>query len=478
MEMNRLYIGGNWVRPSTDRRITVTSAGDGEPLGVVPEGMEADVDRAVRAARTAFDTPGGWPSWTPDRRAAAMLRLADELDARSGETARSVSAQNGMPVSTARVFEGAVPAMLLRYFAELASKTPEEEQRDGIPLGTTTVRREPAGVVAAIMVWNFPQVIAFFKVAPALAAGCTLVLKPAPQTVLDSVVLAEAVDKARIPDGVVNIVPGGPETGAHLVTHPGVDRVAFTGSTAAGRRIASACGQLLRPVTLELGGKSAAVVLDDADLAAHAEQHFTASFLNNGQTCFASTRILAPRERYEEVVDFYTALAAGATVGDALDPGTQIGPLVSSRQRERVEGYIGRGRTEGARLTTGGGRPAGLEQGWFVEPTIFADVDNASAIAREEIFGPVLTVTRYDDEDDAVRIANDSPYGLASTVWTTDPDRGDRVARRIRTGTSGINGYLPDITSPYGGRKDSGLGRELGPEGLRSFQQLQSIYHP
>ncbi|MFE1960022.1 aldehyde dehydrogenase [Streptomyces sp. NPDC059479] len=478
MEMNRLYIGGNWVEPSTDRKITVTSASDGKPLGAVPEGMEADVDRAVHAARTAFDTPGGWPDWPPDRRSAAMLRLADELDVRSRETAESVSAQNGMPISSASVFEGAVPAMLLRYFAELVSKTPEEEQRDGIPMGTTTVRREPVGVVATIMVWNFPQVIAFFKVAPALAAGCTLVLKPAPQAVLDSVVLAEAVDKAGIPEGVVNIVPGGPETGAHLVTHPGVDRVAFTGSTAVGRRIASACGQLLRPVTLELGGKSAAVILDDADLAAHAEQHFAASFLNNGQTCFASTRILAPRSRYGEVVDFYTALAGGATVGDALDPATQIGPLVSSRQRERVEGYISRGRAEGARPTTGGGRPAGLEQGWFVEPTIFADVDNASAIAREEIFGPVLTITGYDDEDDAVRIANDSPYGLAGTVWTTDPDRGDRVAKRIRTGTIGINGYLPDITSPYGGRKDSGLGRELGPEGLRSFQQLQSIYHP
>ncbi|MFD3456174.1 aldehyde dehydrogenase [Streptomyces sp. NPDC058691] len=475
---NRLFIGGRWTEPSGRRTITVTSAGTGELLGAVPEATTADVDHAVRAARTAFDTPGGWPSWEPERRAAAMVRLADELDARSEATASTVSAQNGMPISFSRAFEGSVPAALLRYYAALVSAAPRAEFRSGLPRGTTEVRREPVGVVAAVMSWNFPQTLAFFKLAPALAAGCTVVLKPAPETVLDSVLLAEAVAAAGLPAGVVGIVPAGREIGAYLVAHPGVDKVAFTGSTASGRRVAAACAALLRPVTLELGGKSAAVVLDDADLGADAGERFTTSFLNNGQTCFASTRILAPRSRYDEVVAVYTAMARDARVGDALDPATQIGPLVSSRQRERVEGYIGRGLADGARLTAGGGRPPGLDRGWFVEPTVFADVDNSSVIAQEEIFGPVLTVTPYEDEDDAVRLANDSVYGLAGSVWTTDLERGARVARRIRTGTIGLNGYLPDITSPYGGVKGSGLGRELGPEGLAAYQQLQSVYHP
>ncbi|MFE2546922.1 aldehyde dehydrogenase [Actinacidiphila glaucinigra] len=478
MDVKRLFIGGQWTTPAGSGTITAASAGTGARLGSVPEAVDADVDEAVRAARAAFDAPGGWPEWEPGRRASAMLRLADALETRGGLTARTVSAQNGMPISTARPFEGAVPAALLRYYADLATRAPSEERRAGLPGGSTLVRREPMGVVAAIMTWNFPQTIAFFKIAPALAAGCTLVLKPAPETVLDSMVLAEAVEEAGLSGGVVNIVPGGPEVGACLVSHPGVDKVSFTGSTSAGRKVAAACAALLRPVTLELGGKSAAVVLDDADLGPLTERFFMAGLLNNGQTCFASTRILAPGGRYGEVVEFCTAMAGGAVVGDALDPATQIGPLVSARQRDRVEGYIARGLDEGARLTTGGGRPAGLDRGWFVEPTVLADVDNASAVAQEEIFGPVLTITSYDGEDEAVRLANDSAYGLAGTVWTADPEHGTSVARRIRSGTVGINGYVPDIGSPYGGMKSSGLGRELGPEGLQAYQQLQSVYQP
>jgi acyl-CoA reductase-like NAD-dependent aldehyde dehydrogenase len=366
--------------------------------------------------------------------------------------------------------------VLLRYYAGLVSNASREERRVGLPRGSTLVRREPVGVVAAIMTWNFPQTIGFFKLAPALAAGCTLVLKPAPETVLDSALLAEAVEAAGFPDGVINIVPGGSDLGAYLVSHPGVDKVSFTGSTSAGRQVAAACALLLRPVTLELGGKSAAVILDDADLTARAEEVFMASLLNNGQTCYASTRILAPTSRYSEVVEFYTALAQGAVVGDALDRATQIGPLVSARQRKRVEGYIRQGLVEGARMVTGGGRPAGLESGWFVEPTVFADVDASSTIAREEIFGPVLSIMPYGSEDEAVHLANDSAYGLAGTVWTTDLDHGVRVAGRIRTGTVGLNGYLPDLTSPYGGMKASGLGRELGPEGLQAYEESQSIY--
>ncbi|MER5513763.1 aldehyde dehydrogenase [Streptomyces sp. NPDC002763] len=478
MDPTHLFIGGRWVRPSGDRVIDAVSASTGDHLGAVPDGSRDDIDRAVGAARAAFDAPAGWATWSTERRAAAMIRLAAALDARKGATSEAVSAQNGMPITVARSFEGVVPSALLRYYAALAGGMPGEELRTGLPRGTTLVRREPAGVVAAIMTWNFPQTIAFFKVAPALAAGCVLVLKPAPETVLDSVLLAQAVEEAGIPDGVINIVPGGRDIGAYLVSHPDVDKVSFTGSTRAGRQVAAACAELLRPVTLELGGRSAAVVLDDADLAANAEQFFMASLLNNGQTCYASTRILAPRGRYREVVEFCTAMAGDAVVGDALDPGTQIGPLVSRRQRERVLGYIKTGLNEGARLTTGGGRPPGLDRGWFVEPTVFADVENSSTIAQEEIFGPVLTITPYDGEDEAVRLANESAYGLAGTVWTTDLEHGAQVARRFRTGTVGLNGYLPDLSSPYGGWKASGLGTELGPEGLQAYQQVQSIYHP
>lgn len=478
METNQLFIGGQWVQPSGDGSIVSMSASTGAYLGRTPEGSPADIDRAVEAARAAFEAPDGWPTWDPDRRAAAMIRLADALEERGKATSIAVSSQNGMPISVAGFFEGMAPAMLLRYYAGLTGSTPAEEHRAALPSGDTLVRREPAGVVAAIMTWNFPQTIAFFKVAPALAAGCVLVLKPAPETVLDSVLLAEAIEAADFPAGVINIVPGGAEVGSYLVSHPGVDAVSFTGSTGAGRAVATACAQLLRPVTLELGGKSAAVVLEDADLDAHREQFFMASLLNNGQTCYASTRVLAPRGRYDETVEFCTSLARDAVVGDALDPATQVGPLVNARQRERVEGLISKGLGEGARLTTGGGRPPGLENGWFVEPTVFADVDNSSAVAQEEIFGPVLTITPYGDEDEAVHLANDSSYGLAGTVWTTDTDHGTDLARRIRTGTVGINGYMPDIASPYGGRKASGLGLELGPEGLRAYQQWQSIYHP
>jgi acyl-CoA reductase-like NAD-dependent aldehyde dehydrogenase len=296
--------------------------------------------------------------------------------------------------------------------------------------------------------------------------------------VLDSYVFAEAVLAADIPPGVISIVPGGRELGAYLVEHRDVDKVAFTGSTAAGRWIAEACGRLLRPVSLELGGKSAAIILDDADLdlAKIGQDLFAATLVNNGQTCYAGTRILASRARYDEVVDIFAAFAASLPVGDALDPATLIGPLVSQRQRDRVEGYIAKGVSDGARLVTGGGRPGGLDRGWFVEPTIFADVDNKSVIAQEEIFGPVLSVIPYRDEDDAVRIANDSDYGLGGSVWSADPEHAKAVGRRVRTGTVGINGYLPDPAGPWGGVKRSGIGRELGPGAIRAYQQPKTFY--
>ncbi|MFJ3762930.1 aldehyde dehydrogenase [Streptomyces sp. NPDC090080] len=473
-----LFIDGKWSSPSTDRQITVSSANTTLPIGSVPEAAKADVDRAVAAARTAFDSPQGWAQWEPTQRADALERLAGALEKRREETARLVSAQNGFPISVAEMFCGTVPAALLRYYAELARDQQGDEFRPGILPRPTVIHRSPLGVVAAITPWNYPQTLAFFKLAPALAAGCTVVLKPSPETVLDSCILAEAIEEAELPGGVINIVPSGREVSSYLVTHPDVDKVSFTGSTAAGRQIASACGELLRPVTLELGGKSAAIILDDAELGDLAESLFVASLLNNGQTCFANTRILAPTNRYEELVDLYTTLAREARVGDSLDPSTQIGPLVSSAQRDRVESYIAQGKRSAARLTTGGGRPTTGLDGWFVEPTVFADVSPSDVIAQEEIFGPVLSIISYTDVEHAVRIANDSVYGLAGSVWSSDEQRALDVAKQVRTGTVGINGYVIDVAAPFGGRRDSGLGRELGPEALTDFMNVKSIYRP
>jgi aldehyde dehydrogenase (NAD+) len=324
--------------------------------------------------------------------------------------------------------------------------------------------------------WNYPQTLAMFKLAPLLAAGCTVVMKPSPETVLDSLLLAEAILEAGLPAGVVNIVPAGREVGAYLVEHVDVDKIAFTGSSASGRLIARRCGELLRPVTLELGGKSAAIVLDDADLAGATEALFGATMMNNGQTCVNCTRVLAPRARYDEVVEVFGGLADALVVGDSLDPATQVGPMASARQRDRVEGYIEKGRAEGGRIVAGGGRPPEQHRGWFVQPTIFADVANSDTIAREEIFGPVLAVIPYDGVDQAVAIANDSEFGLGGSVWSRDPERARDVARRVQTGTIGINHYVLDPAAPFGGVKASGIGRELGPEGLEAYLQLQSIY--
>ncbi|NKQ55046.1 aldehyde dehydrogenase [Amycolatopsis sp. K13G38] len=475
MNYDKLFIGGAWVAPSSAKRIDVRSASTEEPIGSVPEAQEADVDAAVAAGRRAFPV---WAQTPPADRAAAMERLAGILERRADEVVQRVSSQNGMPVAVAGQLEGAFPVVLLRYYAGLIRDGASEETRPGLFGGKTLVRKEAVGVVGAIVPWNFPQTLAAFKYAPALAAGCPLVIKPSPETVLDSFLFAEAVAEAGIPAGVVNIVPGGRELGAYLVEHPGIDKISFTGSTAAGRSIGETCGRLLRPVTLELGGKSAAIVLDDAKLELEkiAEQLFTATLLNNGQTCFLGTRVLAPRARYSEIVDLFTGFAGALKVGDALDPATQIGPMASARQRERVEGYIAKGRGEGARVTIGGGRPADRDRGYFVEPTVFADVDNNHTIAQEEIFGPVLSVIPYADEEEAVRIANDSDYGLGGTVWTNDPERGLAVAKRVQTGTIGVNTYLPDPTAPFGGVKASGIGRELGPEGLANYQQLKSVY--
>jgi aldehyde dehydrogenase (NAD+) len=472
----QLYIDGTWTAPAGHDTIEVHSPTTEERIGSVPRGTEADIDAAVSAARMAFDAADGWATWHPKERAEVLERFAAELEARGAETARRVSMQNGMPIWLAQQFEAGFPALLVRYYSDLMTNAPVEEARPGMLGGTSLVSKHPIGVVGMIVPWNVPQGISFLKIAPALAAGCTFVLKPAEETVLDAFLMAEAAAAAGIPDGVVNIVPGGREVGAYLVEHPGVDKVSFTGSSAAGRWIAEACGRLLRPVTLELGGKSAAIILDDADLAGSIEQFFGVTLLNNGQICWLNTRVLAPRSRYTEMVDTITDLARSLTVGDPLDPETKIGPLVSQRQRERVEGYIAKGKSEGGRMTTGGKRP--FDRGWFLEPTIFADVDNDATISREEIFGPVLSLIPYSDEQEAVAIANDSIYGLGGSVWSQDPERATDVARRVRSGTVGINHYVNDPVAPFGGIKQSGMGREMGPEGLHAFQDLKTIYLP
>lgn len=363
-----LYIGGQWVAPHGGARIDVVSPNTGQHIGSVPDGVNADIDAAVGAARRAFDDPSIWSGLEPSVRAGHLRRFADELDSRKDRLTALVSAQNGMPISVAGQLEAVYPAMLLRYYADLIENQ-GVDVRDGMFGGTVEVRREPIGVVGAIVPWNFPQTLASFKFAPALAAGCTMVIKPSPETVLDSYVVAEAAEAAGLPAGVVNFVPAGREVGAHLVSHPGVDKVAFTGSTAAGISIAETCGRLLRPVTLELGGKSATIVLDDAelDLAQIGNDLFVATLANNGQTCFLGTRVLAPRSRYDEVVDTLTAFASSMAIGDSLDPNTQIGPMATSRHRDRVESYIAKGKADGGRITTGGGRPADHEDGWFVQ---------------------------------------------------------------------------------------------------------------
>ncbi len=472
-----LYIGGSWQTPATSERIDVHSPTTEDAIGSVPASSPRDIDRAVTAARRAFDDPTGWSAWHPKQRAEVLDRFATELEGRASEMSRRVTIQNGMPIWLAEQFEGGFPPILLRYFSDMMVNSPEVDTRPGMLGGTALVSRKPIGVVGAIVPWNVPQAITFLKLAPALAAGCTVVLKPAEETVLDAFLMAEAALAAGLPEGVLNVVPGGREIGAYLVEHPDIDKVSFTGSTAAGRAIAETCGRLLRPVTLELGGKSAAILLDDVDLSASMESLFAATLLNNGQICWLNTRVLAPRSRYDEVVDAVTALAASLHVGDPLDPATKLGPLVSSRQRDRVEGYIAKGKAEGARLTTGGGRPT-IDSGWFVEPTVFADLDNSATIAREEIFGPVLSIIPFRDDAEALAIANDSEYGLGGSVWSSDIDRASALAGKVRSGTVGVNHYSNDPVAPFGGIKNSGMGRELGPEGLHAFQHLHTVYLP
>jgi aldehyde dehydrogenase (NAD+) len=466
---DKIYIGGEWTAPGGAGSFDVTNASTEETLGRIPASTAADVDRAVKAARAAFDA---WSRTPSSERAAFLQAIQAGIAARGQEIAQTVAAEVGMPVGLSAMIQAGLPAMTFGAAAQLASSVDAEEK-----VGNSVVVKEAVGVVGCITPWNYPLHQVAAKVAPALAAGCTVVLKPSEVAPLSAFILAEIIDQARLPRGVFNLVSGdGPTVGEAIASHPGIDMVSFTGSTRAGKRVAELAAANVKRVTLELGGKSANVILDDADLARAVKSGVQNCFLNSGQTCSAWTRMLVPRSRLDEAVRIAKETAEGFTVGDAMAPGTRLGPLVSKRQQERVRGYIRKGIEEGATLVTGGAdQPAGLAKGFFVKPTVFANVKNEMTIAQEEIFGPVLCILAYEGEEEAIRIANDTMYGLGGGVWSADVERAKRVARRIRTGQVDINGGSFNPMAPFGGFKQSGHGRELGKAGLEEFVATKSL---
>ncbi|WP_086830686.1 aldehyde dehydrogenase, partial [Streptomyces sp. NRRL B-24572] len=427
-------------------------------------------------AREAFDH-GPWPRMTLAERIEIVTRIKDGLLARHQELAELITLQNGCPLTVSVRAQALSAVATFGATLAVAAGQVTEEERPGLT-GPLLIRREPVGVVAAVTPWNVPQLTIAGKLAPALLAGCTVVLKPSPETPLDAYLLAEVCEAAGLPEGVLSVLPADRETSAHLVAHPDVDKVAFTGSVGAGKQIMAAAARNLTRVTLELGGKSAAILLEDADLDAALPSLVTGAFANSGQACVALTRVLAPASRYDEIAAKLTAAVASLRVGDPSDPATQIGPMVTERQRQRNLDYIRIGQDEGAKLLTGGGIPEGLGTGWYLEPTLFGDVDNGMRIAQEEIFGPVICLIRYEGEADAVRIANESPYGLAGTVWAGTDERGTEIARLIRTGTYSVNCQRFDVAGPFGGYKNSGIGREFGPEGFAAYQETKTIHLP
>jgi aldehyde dehydrogenase (NAD+) len=467
-----LYIGGEWIDPTAEGRISVENPATEEVIAEVPEGSAEDVDRAVRAARQAFPQ---WSATPVADRARLLTALRDALAARHDELAATITAEMGAPVKVAHGVQTGLPLQVLATYIELAGSVDEEET-----VGNSMVMREPVGVVAAITPWNYPLHQSIAKIAPALIAGCTVVHKPSEVAPLTGYAIAEAAHAIGLPAGVYNLVPGrGEVAGEALAAHPGVDMVSFTGSTRAGRRVSVLASETVKRVALELGGKSANLILDDADITAAVKVGVANCFLNSGQTCTAWTRMLVPASRYDEVVELAAATARAYSIGDPTDPATRLGPLASAAQRERVDGYVSKGTREGARLVAGGPSQGDLpERGHYVRGTVFADVDSNSSIAQEEIFGPVLSIIRYRGEDDAVRIANDTQYGLAGAVWSADRDRAIAVARRLRTGQVDINGARFNPRAPFGGYKQSGNGRELGRHGLEEFQLVKAVQLP
>ena len=475
-DWDKLFIGGKWVEPATSGVIEVHSPATGELVGKVPLASEADVNAACAAARKAFDE-GPWPHMSPTERAKVLGRAVKLMEERADELKFLLAAETGQPPTIVDMMQYGAAMSSFQFYAGAADKFTWQDIRDGI-YGQTLVVKEPIGVVGAVTAWNVPFFLAANKLGPALLAGCTIVLKPAAETPLSVFAMAEMFAEAGLPEGVLSIVPGGAETGQALTANPNLDKYTFTGSSGVGKEIAKIAAENLKACTLELGGKSAAIILEDADLDSTLPMLVFSGLMNSGQACVGQTRILAPRSRYDEVVEKLAAAAAGMQPGLPDDAAAMIGPLISEKQRDRVEGYIKKGVEEGARVVTGGGRPEGLDSGWYVQPTVFADVDNSMTIAQEEIFGPVLAVIPYEDEDDAVRIANDSVYGLAGSVYTADNDKALQIARKIRTGTYAVNMYAFDPGAPFGGFKNSGVGRENGWEGIESYTEAKSILLP
>jgi acyl-CoA reductase-like NAD-dependent aldehyde dehydrogenase len=463
------YIDGSWVPSSGRDHIAVLSASTEEVIGRVPAGTLDDVERAVEAAARAFPA---WSSTPIEERAGALERIHAGVEARAKELAETIAAEMGAPIKMAQRIQVGLPMMVLGSYPQILRDFDFEEE-----IGNSLVVREPVGVVGAITPWNYPlhQVVA--KVAPALAAGCTIVLKPSEVAPLSVFAFTEIVDAAGLPAGTFNLVSGtGPVVGEAIAAHPRVDMVSFTGSARAGRRVGEVASGSLKRVALELGGKSANVILDDADLTAAVTAGVKNCYLNSGQTCTALTRMLVPKDRMREAAEIAKGVAESFRPGDPLSADANLGPLASSEQRARVRGYIHTGIGEGATLVTGGAdTPEGLDEGYYVRPTVFSDVENDMTIAREEIFGPVLSIIGYDDEEDAVRIANDTEYGLAGAVWSADADRAERVARRLRTGQVDVNGGAFNPLAPFGGFKHSGTGRELGRFGLEEFLEVKSL---
>lgn len=468
-QRDQLYINGRWTAPHGAGRIDVISASTEEVMGRIPEGDEHDADAAVRAARAAFEA---WAATPPAERAAYLQKIADGLKARQAELAQLIAGELGMPLKLASMIQVGTPIANFGYYAKLATSHAWEEK-----VGHSKVVSEPVGVVAAITPWNYPLHQIAAKVAAALAAGCTVVLKPSEVTPLNAFVLAEVIDAAGLPQGVFNLVSGtGPVVGEALVKHELVDMVSFTGSTRAGRRISEVAAATIKRVALELGGKSASVILPSADLAAAVKGTVNACFLNSGQTCSAHTRMLVHESQYEQAAKLAAEAAARFTIGDPFGETAKLGPLVSDVQRERVRGYIRKGIEEGAELLCGGpDAPANLPKGYYVKPTVLGRVKPDATVAQEEIFGPVLSILTYRDEDEAVAIANNTIYGLAGAVWAGDDAEAERVARRIRTGQVDINGGGFNLFAPFGGYKQSGHGREMGRFGLEEFLELKSL---
>jgi betaine-aldehyde dehydrogenase len=466
---SQIYVNGQWTASTGTGTLSVTDSATEETIATIPDGTAADVDAAVSAARAAFPA---WSALSAEERAGYLMKIHAGLDARTDELAETIAKEVGMPLMLSKIIQAGLPKANFAIAAQLLGSYPFEEQ-----VGNSLVVREAIGVVGCITPWNYPLHQIALKVAPALAAGNTVVLKPSEVAPINAFILAEVIHEAGLPAGVFNLVTGvGPVVGEAIAAHADVDMVSFTGSTRAGKRVAEVASQTVKKVSLELGGKSANVILPDADMAKAVADGVGKCFLNSGQTCTALTRMLVPRERLAEVEQIAAATAAAFTPGNPFDQSTRLGPLVSAAQRDRVRGFIRTGVEEGATLIAGGAEtPEGLEQGYFVAPTVFSNVSRDMTIAREEIFGPVLSIMPYDSEEEAIEIANDTIYGLAGGVWAGDQEKAKAVARRLRAGQVEVNGGAFNVMAPFGGYKQSGLGREAGKFGLEEFLEVKAL---